>query len=433
MRRIIFNRVATIVVLIFICGGAVYGQSVDSLVNEALMNNRQLKGLEQRVRSAGYKSESAGYLPAPTLGIEFQQVPFNNPNPFNQALSQNLSFSQMFPLGGKLSSMSEAEGQNVPIAQSDYDIAKQKLIAEVKEEYYKIWMFEHHAELREDNINIIKDLLSSAENSYRVNKASYPEVLLLKAELASYQTDMNVMNNQAKMEVFKMNNLLGRDIGSTDIEVRHKWEIDTLAQSSKELEDILLNNNPSLKKMGSMIRMSELEVYANNKELIPDLMVQGMVMRMARGMVVTTMTNPMMINGMGEPGYMYSIMGSITLPFMPWSAGRITSKEEELEADISGLSLERRNMQGEMTAQLNAQFVKLESEREQVGLYENEVLPLYKKAFEAQLVEYRNNRLPINSLLETMRTILMKDETLAEVKMEYEMTLADIYMMAGLR
>ena len=141
MRRIIFNRVATIVVLIFICGGAVYGQSVDSLVNEALMNNRQLKGLEQRVRSAGYKSESVGYLPAPTLGIEFQQVPFNNPNPFNQALSQNLSFSQMFPLGGKLSSMSEAEKQNIPIAQSDYDIAKQKLIAEVKEEYFKIWMY----------------------------------------------------------------------------------------------------------------------------------------------------------------------------------------------------------------------------------------------------------------------------------------------------
>jgi outer membrane protein TolC len=339
----------------------------------------------------------------------------------------------MFPLGGKLSSMSEAEKQNIPIAQSDYDIAKQKLIAEVKEEYFKIWMYEHHAELREDNINILKDLLSSAENSYSVNKASYSEVILLKAELASYQTDLIVMNNQAKMEVFKMNNLLGRDIGSTDIEVRHNWEIDTLAQSSKELEDILLNNNPSLKKMGSMIRMSELEVYANNRELIPDLMVQGMVMRMARGMVVTTMTNPMMINGMGEPGYMYSIMGSITLPFMPWSAGRITSKEEELEADISGLSLEKKNMQGEMTAQLNAQFVRLESQREQVGLYENEVLPLYKKAFEAQLSEYRNNRLPINSLLETMRTILMKEETLAEVKMEYEMTLADIYMMAGIR
>jgi outer membrane protein, heavy metal efflux system len=454
MRRIIFNRVAVgagvmvfreaaavlrvvrvaaVAVLIIVCGGAVYGQSVDSLVNEALIHNKQLKGLEQRVRSAGFKSESVGYLPAPTLGIEFQQVPFSDPNPFNQALSQNLSFSQMFMVGGKLSSMSEAEKQNVPIAQSDYDIVKQKLIAEVKGEYYKIWMNQHHAGLREDNINILKDLLSSAENSYKVNRASYSEVLLLRAELASYETDLNVLNNQVLEEVFKMNNLLGRDISDTNIEVKHEWKIDTLTQSRKELEDILLNNNPSIKKMGSMIRMNELEVYANNKELIPDIMVQGMVMRMPRGMILTTKSDPMMMDGLGQTEYMYSLMASVTLPFMPWSSGRISSKEEELQADISGLSMEKKNMQGEMIAQLNGALTKLESQREQARLYENEVLPLYRHAFEAQLGEYRNNRLSINSLLETMRTILNKEEALAEVKMNYEMTLADIYMMAGIR
>jgi outer membrane protein TolC len=294
-------------------------------------------------------------------------------------------------------------------------------------------MNEHHAGLREDNINILNDLLSSAENAYKVNRASYSEVLLLRAELASYETDLNVLNNQAKSEVFTMNNLLGRDISDTNIEVKHEWKIDTLVQSEKELEDILLNNNPSIKKMGSMIRMNELEVYANNKELIPDIMVQGMVMRMPRGMILTTKSDPMMMDGLGQTEYMYSLMASVTLPFMPWSSGRISSKEEELQADISGLSMEKKNMQGEMIAQLNGAFTKLESQREQARLYENEVLPLYRHAFEAQLGEYRNNRLSINSLLETMRTILNKEEALAEVKMNYEMTLADIYMMVGIR
>src|ERR1035437_2810545 len=433
MRSKLFLVITVMVVVIVVWAGGLYAQSVDSLVNEALRNNRQLKSLEQKVRSAGYKSESVGYLPPPTLGIEFQQVPFKDPNPFNQAISQNLSFSQMFMVGGKLSSMSEAEKQNVPIAQSEYDIIKQKLIAEVKGEYYKIWMNEHHAGLRKVNINILRDLLSSAENSYKVNKASYSEVLLLRAELASYETDLNVLNNQAKSEVFTMNNLLGRDISDTNIEVKHEWKIDSLTQSRKELEDILLNNNPSIKKMGSMIRMNELEVYANNKELIPDIMVQGMVMRMPRGMILTTKSDPMMMDGLGQTEYMYSLMASVTMPFMPWSSGRISSKEEQLQADISGLSLEKKNMQGEMVAQLNSALTKLESQREQSRLYETQVLPLYRQAFEAQLSEYRNNRLSINLLLETMRTILNKEEVLAEVKMNYEMTLADIYMMAGIR
>src|ERR1035437_8696110 len=212
-------------------------------------------------------------------------------------------------------------------------------------------MNEHHAGLREDNINILKDLLGAAENSYKVNRASYSEVLLLRAELASYETDLNVLNNQVKSEVYKMNNLLGREISNADIEVQHEWKIDTLTQSSKELEDILLNNNPSLKKMGSMIKMSELEIYANNKELIPDIMVQGMVMRMPRGMILTTKTDPAMMDGMGQTEYMYSVMASITLPFMPWSSGRISSKEEQLQADISGLSMEKKNMQGDMLAE----------------------------------------------------------------------------------
>jgi outer membrane protein TolC len=392
-----------------------------------------LKSLEQKIKSAGYKSESVGYLPAPTLGIEFQQVPFNDPNPFTQAISQNLSFSQMFMLGGKLSSMSDAEKQNIYIAQNDYEIIKQKLIAEVKEEYYKIWMNEHHGDMRGDNLIILRDLLNSAEKSYQLNRTKYSEVLLLQAELASYKTDLDVLNNQVMEEVYKMNNLLGREINNTDIEVHHEWKIDSLALSTKEVEEMVLNNNPSIKKMGSMIKMSELEVRANNKEYVPNLMLQGMVMRMPRGMIVTTKTDPMMINGLGETEYMYSIMASVTLPFMPWASGKISSKEEELKADISGLSLERTNMQREMTAQLSASLKKLESKREEVMLYENDVIPLYKKAFEAQLVEYRNNQLSINTLLETMRSILLKEEAQAEVKMEYEMTLADIYMMAGAR
>jgi outer membrane protein TolC len=412
---------------------SIRAQSVDSLINEALQNNPQLKSLQYKIKSAEYKSESVSSLPPPTLGLEFSQVPIKQPNPFTNAISQNLSFSQMFMLGGKLGSMSEMEKQNIPLAQNDYDIYKQKLIADVRAEYYKIWMFEHHAGLREDNINLLKDILSSVETSYKVNKAKYSDVLLVKAELVSFQTDLRVMNNNVSAEKYKMNNLLGRSIDNTDLEVQHEWKIDSLSYSTKELEDILLNNNPSIKKMSSMIKMNEYQSVSNNKELVPDLMVQGMLMRMPQGMLLTSKTDPMMITGNGQTEYMFSIMASVTLPFMPWSSGKITSKQEELNADLSGLSLERTNMQREMISQLDASIKNMENYKDQVQLFEKDVIPIYKTTFEAQLSEYRNNLLSINALLETLRTILMKEENLAEAKMNYQMTLADINMMAGIR
>jgi outer membrane protein TolC len=406
---------------------------VDSLINEALQNNQQLKSLQYKIKSAEFKSESVGFLPPPTIGLEYQQVPIKAPNPFANALSQNLTFSQMFMLGGKLSSMSEMEKQNIPLAQNDYDIYKQKLIADVRAEYYKIWMFEHHAGLREDNINLLNDILSSVETSYKVNKAKYSDVLLVKAELVSFQTDLKVMNNNVKAEIFKMNNLLGRDINNADLEVNQKWKIDSLSHSTKELEDILLNNNPSIKKMGSMIKMNEYQSASNSKDLFPDLMISGMLMRMPQGMILTTKSDPMMMSGNGSTEYMFSIMASVTLPFMPWSSGKISSKEEELKSDLSGLSLERTNMQREMISQLDASIMNLNNFKEQVRLFENDVLPIYKTTFQTQLSEYRNNLLSINALLETLRTILMKEENLSEAKMNYQMTLADINMMAGIR
>jgi outer membrane protein TolC len=427
-----FSMTVGLVIFLFITS-PIHAQSVDSLINEALQNNPQLKSLQYKIKSAEYKSESIGFLPPPSIGLEFSQVPINKPDPFTNAISQNLSFSQMFMLGGKLGSMSEMEKQNIPIAQNDYDIYKQKLIADVREEYYKIWMFEHHARLRQDNINLLNDIQSSVETAYKVNKAKYSDVLLVKAELVSYQTDLRVMNNNATAEKYKMNNLLGREINNTDLEVQHEWEIDSLTYSTKELEDILLNYNPSLKKMGNMIKMNEYESTSNNKELIPDLMIQGMIMRMPQGMLLTTKTDPMMITGNGSTEYMFSIMASVTLPFLPWSSGKITSKEDELNADLSGLSLERTNMQREMVSQLDAEIMNLNNQKDQVKLFENDVIPIYKTTFEAQLSEYRNNMLGINSLLETLRTILMKEESLSESKMNYEMTLADINMMAGIR
>jgi len=428
----LFILALTIIILLFL-SSPLNAQTVDSLINEALQNNPQLKSLQYKIKSAEYKSESAGYLPPPTLGLEFSQVPFNEPNLFTKAISQNLSFSQMFMLGGKLGSMSEMEKQNIPIAQNEYDIYRQKLIADVRMEYYKIWMFVHLAELRTENINLLKDILSSVNISYKVNKAKYSDVLLVKAELASYQTDFKVMNNNARSEKFRMANLLGRDINNSDLIVNNDFKIDSLSYSTKELEDILLNNNPSIRKMGSMIKMNEYQSASNSKEMFPDLMLQGMVMRMPQGMLLTTKTDPMMINGNGETEYMFSLMASVTLPFMPWSSGKITSKEEELNAGLSGLTLERTNMQREMISQLDASILNLDNFRNSIKLFEQDVIPIYKTTFETQLSEYRNNLLGLYALLETLRTILMKEENLTEAKMNYQMTLADINMMAGVR
>lgn len=416
---------------IFFIADTTNGQTIDSLLNEASRNNPQLKAYEQRITAAEYKSESAGYLPPPSVGIEFQQVPFKEPDPLKNAISQNLVFSQMFMLGGKLGAMYEAEKQNVPIAQNEYMETKLKVLTGIREQYYKIWMNEHHLELREEISSILKDLLTSAENSYKVNRTRYSDLLLLRSEIASNETEIISLNNDLQAEVYKMNYLLGRDLNDSSLTVQHTWKIDSLQLNEDQLASHLSRHNPTLKKMSSMITMNELEQKANSKELFPDLMLQGMVMRMPRGMILTTKTDPMMRMELGETEYMYSIMASVTLPFMPWSSGKINNRNEELAAGIGSLNLERNNMEREMFSNLRGLLKKINSRKAQVQLYETNVIPLFNQTLEAQLSDYRNNQLPISSIMDTFRTLLRKEEELAEIKMEHQMLMADIYMMLG--
>jgi len=408
-----------------------FSQSVDSLINEAMLNNPQLKALGSRIKSAEFKSEGVDYLPPPSIALEFAQVPFQNPNPFNQALSQNISVSQMFMLGGKLNAMEEAERKNISIAEKEYEAYKYKLFSVIKSKYYEIWMNEHHMELRDENINLLEDLLRSTQNLYTVGRAKYSDLLMLKAELADNETNYKTFENNVSAAIFQMNSLLCRHLENKDLEVHHAWSIDSLKYSPEELQEKLISSNPEIQRMQQMIEMNELEINVNDKEWIPDLMLQGMVMRMPRGMYVTTKSPPDMMDGMGETEYMYGLMASVTLPFVPWSSGKYSAREEELYSTISGLASEKFNMQRRMISDLKTMIEKLKSARNQLHLFSNQVIPLYKQTLEAQLSEFQNSRISINDLISTMKMLLMKEEEEAEAKMNYQMIFSEIENMVG--
>jgi outer membrane protein, heavy metal efflux system len=401
-------------------------QPVDSLITEGLRNNPGLRALERSVVSAELRSRSAGYLPPPSIGVEFSQVPFEDPDPIKRSLSQNLILSQMIMLGGKLSAMEEAESKLSEVKQTELQAYRLQLIEDIKKVYYDTWMMEHHIELREQTIEYLEDIIKSAEQYYQINRSSYSELLLLKAEIAANRSGIEVMENELQSMYYMMNALLGRSSRNEEIIVQHKWEPDTLSINSGSYEEQLFSSNPTLLRMDRMEEMSRLEITANRKELYPDLMLQGMLMRMPRGMLLTTKSPVHMLDGMGETEYMFSVMASVTLPFVPWSSGKIKNKEEELLASIDGIGAERRNMELMLESQLYSLVNSVESSRREMRLLETEVIPLYKQAVESQLSEFRNNRNSIVNIIQTLNMLLMKEEELAEAVTRNQKTLAEI-------
>jgi len=416
-------------ILILLISGQVKAQSIDSLVNEAVANNPQLKSLQYKIDASEFRSESINTLPPPNLSVEFSQVPINEIDIFNQSISNSIALSQMFPLGGKPSAMAEVENINTLVEGNNFDAYKVNLIAQVKMSYFSLWLGDRKIEIQKKNISLLTDLAKALEVSFYTNKISQADILTVQSEIASNETQLLILEKQREVEVYKLNKFLGRDLSSKDVFAITNFKVDTLALNQEQLETLLSNSNPSLTKMNSMIEMNKAMITANNKELIPDLMVQGMLMRMPRGMILTSQSDLHMPDT--ETEIMYSLMFSITLPFAPWSIGKINSKEEELAAGISSIEEGKNDMKREMTAQLKSALVKYKTAKELTELYDKKVIPLYTNATESQTSAYQNGKTGITTIIDSYRMLLMQKMNYYMSKADVQMSLAEIEMMVG--
>ncbi len=425
------SRAAFWIVMILIFGFVpnICAQPVDSLVTEAIQNNPKLKSLKYNLQSADYRSESVSTLPPPTLGIEFNQIPAGKYNLWDDALSNSLSLSQMFMIGGKLSAMSDVEKKSALISGDDYQAYKINLTAQVKMEYYSLWLFDKKIDLQKNDIKLLNDLINSVIILYQVNKINQADLLTLKSEVASNETQLLILQNQKEAETYKLNKLLGRELDSKDIYIEKEIRIDSLNTSMGELQSRLEEVNPSLKKMDNMIEMNLAMKNANDKELIPDLMVQGMIMRMPQGMILTAKSDLSML--MPQTEYMYSLMASITLPFAPWSVNKFKAKDEEILSGIKGIEYEKDDMNREMISGLKNALVKYKTSSDLIKLNSTYVIPLYKQAVEAQISAYQNNRTNINSVIDASRMLLMQEMNYYMAQADHQMSLAEIEMMIG--
>ncbi|MCX6153556.1 MAG: TolC family protein [Candidatus Kapabacteria bacterium] len=406
-------------------------QSLDSLIKEAMKNNPMLMSLGTRVRSAEFRVSGIDVLPAPTIGLELSNVPFNSLNYFSAPLSQNLTFSQMFHLGGKLEAMSNAEKMNVNLGQDNIDIYKVNLAANIKMIYYNLWLLNEKIALQKENILILNNLLSTMQNLYEANKLSQADILALKSEIATNETQIIVLENQIEPEKYKMNKLLGRNLGVEFVmngDNKMMYE-DGQKNDANEIRENL-EHSPTIKKMNTMIEMNEKDMLANDKDRAPDLMLQGMLMRMPQGMIVTA-NNATMSGGSGKADYGYSLMASVTLPFAPWSKNKYDAKEQELEANIQSIESEKLDMQREMITAIRSAFAKKKTNEELKELYLTKLLPLYEQTRKSQISQYQNNMTNINSVIDAARMFQMQKMNYIMAVADYKMAEVEIEMMVG--
>jgi cobalt-zinc-cadmium efflux system outer membrane protein len=416
----------------------VQAQSVDSLIREGLKNNPQLKSFEYQIQATGFRANASQALPAPTVGLEFSQIPTNSFNVLNDAISNNLSVSQMFMLGGKLSAMSEVEKKKGKVLEQNQGSLAVQLRAKIKMNYFQLWLIDRQIEVKLRTISLLEELAQSMLSQVQTNKLRRADLLTIQAEVSSEQTKLIEMHSKRIDIQNTLHSLLGRDDFSSAIKTDSILTTSSMIVSEFQLAEKVKQVNPSLIAMDKMKEMNESMIVSADKDLIPDLMVQAMVMRMPNGMILTggpRSMNAIQQSAAGMPmqqtDWMYSIMASITLPFAPWSAERSTSKADEMRATNSSIDAEKNAMQREMLSFLRSAINRYTTADTLSKQYTTSIIPLTREAAEAQTIAYQTGQVPISTVLDARRMELMKQDDYLMKLVDRQMAFTEIEMMVG--
>ena len=414
-------------------------QPVDSLIQEASKNNPQLKSFEYQIQATGFRASSSSAWPAPTIGMEFSQIPTNSTNILNDAISNNISISQMFMLGGKLSAMSEMEKRQGKALEQNFGSFQVQLRAKIKMNYYQLWLLDRQIEVQQRTLSLLNELIQNMQSHVMINRMRQADLFTIQAEFVSEKSNLSGMYSKRTNLQNVLNALLGRNDFRQSIRTDSILSTNTVLLSEFQLSERVKQANPSLIAMDRMKEMNEAGISAANRELFPDVMLQAMVMRMPNGMILTggprsTEMIQQSVAGMAmqKTDWMYSIMASITLPFAPWSSERSTAKADEMRVTNLSIDAERNSMEREMIASLRSALNKYVTADSLVHQYQNEIIPLTRQSAEAQTVAYQTGQVPITTVLDSRRMELMKQDDYLMVLMDRQMALVEIEMMVGL-
>jgi len=370
---------------------------LDDLVAEALNNNPQLRAAREAVRAAQTRIRQATSLEAPQAGFEFYQTPVKSfPNPVNDGMETDYYLQQMFPFPGTLAGMGKAARSYAEMTAQDYKSQERKIIRDLKAAYYELYLLERELGINNETQDLLRELIKIAIINYEVGRGNQAGILRLQTELSSLVIGALDLGKKEKVAEAEVNTILGRQVylpvgPVPDIEITFP----ELSVSS--LDSFAIKSRPELKGMEYNIKMNEAELYVSRKEQWPEFMVR------------------LMYKDMKMTGNDYwSTMVGFSIPRAFWSRKKYDSRIEENRINIRRAEEDYSSMRNMVVFQVHEAFENLETGRQTILYYRDNVLPQAEQTMQSMLASYRAATVDFLMVLDAARMLL-------DSRLEYQM------------
>ncbi len=390
----------TSILFFLICVSLLHAQNSNltlvQIIDSLEKNYPELLKYDSKIQSLQAQVEGSKAWMPPTASFGLNQFPYNpmmlkDAGPMNQA-GLMFSVEQMIPNSGKLNAKQNYLYSLPQIQKNNQEWIKNMLNLYAKYFYYQRLVAERKLNLLAENRELLELLIKTSEAKYAYNQSDLSTIFKAKAKLEELKNMEAMLQSMISESNIGLNTLMNRNINTA-------FSIDTtLILKSYESFPFNMDTN-SLNRSDIAAMQNSIKSMQLNKDYMYSLRKPDFGVRITH----------MQMFGMPNQ---YSIMGMLTIPIAPWSAKMYKSEVKSMGFEIQSMTQEKQTMQLMAIQMINEKLSMLKYETEQMKNYEEGIIPMYSKNFEAGLLAYKQNTGSFFVLLDSWEMLLMK-------KMEY--------------
>jgi outer membrane protein TolC len=262
-----------------------------------------------------------------------------------------------------------------------------ELRAAAKTLYYQQAILTKKLVVLDENEELLRFLIKLAEARYPYNQATLPSIYDAKARLEMHLNDHRQALAQAEQNTIALNTLMSRQ-ASQDFAV----DTTVLSTPSRPLTvadtAMLASRRSDVRSLDRSLASVRLNQELETSRRRPDFGVQFEHM-------------PFLGTGAAQ----FTLMGSVSLPLVPWAAREYRANVAALGYETQALRKQRETVLNEAAGRLAGLRADLTLRHEQVLAYEQHILPALRRSYQATRLAYEQNTGQLFQVLEAWTTL----------------------------
>jgi outer membrane protein TolC len=303
-----------------------------------------------------------------------------------------ISAKQTLPYYGKRNLRADIAAKEAENLKRVYEGTKREIIRQVRKTFYDLFYVVTLIDITHREKTLLERFEQIATTKYETGRGLQQNIIKVHVEISKLNERLLNLQKQKQTAEAMMNTLLNRPPAEPLAKPKQP-DLVKIFLGLEELLELAKGNRPELKAAEALIEKGESAYKLAKKDYYPDLTVGVNYIEVG--------DRPGYVEDEGKDAF--NVMLSINVPIW-WK--KLSSQAQSALETIAAHKSHYHNMLNQTLFEVKDNFIKIQTARDTIELYENALIPLAKQSMESAEAGYITGIVSFLDLLDAERVLL---------------------------